>query len=292
MTLALIVFSALTTRASGKARWIRSARLSSLQTVSVGGIPWLKSSGFATSIRTFPARFSAPAASSASSDTDPAGRVDHHLAEPGRIGERALARPLAGLRGPRHRLLVPGAPRTHLHLMPQLDQLPADRLPDHSRSQHPELHRARPYNRPTSGSPANAPAAAITRSTAIRGNRVAVPFAFGTHPRAAKPRPSHRCPGPVANRRQAPPALAMWPPRCACRSFATVRGTPRSEPPRPGAGLIGGEGSIGGAKAPRAVPRPSWSRGRRRGWRGPSRGRCRMTCSRRTGRPGRRRPRC
>ena len=37
--LALTVFSAFTTRASGKARWICSPRLSSLQTPSVGGIP-------------------------------------------------------------------------------------------------------------------------------------------------------------------------------------------------------------------------------------------------------------
>ena len=42
----------------------------------------------------------------------------------------------------------------------------------------------------------------------------------------------------------------------------------------------------------RAGPRPSWSRGRRPGWRGPSRGRCRRPCSRRRGPPGRRRPRC
>ncbi len=72
ITVALIVFSAFTTWASGNARWIRSPRLSSLHTDSVGGMPWLKSSALATSIRTFPARFSAPAASSASSDAPPA----------------------------------------------------------------------------------------------------------------------------------------------------------------------------------------------------------------------------
>ena len=66
------MFSAFTTRASGNARWIRSPRLSSLHTDSVGGIPWLKSSALATSISTLPARFSAPAASSASSDAPPA----------------------------------------------------------------------------------------------------------------------------------------------------------------------------------------------------------------------------
>ena len=42
----------------------------------------------------------------------------------------------------------------------------------------------------------------------------------------------------------------------------------------------------------RAGPRPSSSRGRRPGWRGPSRARCPRPCSRRTGPPGRRRPRC
>ena len=49
---------------------------------------------------------------------------------------------------------------------------------------------------------------------------------------------------------------------------------------------------IRGSRRVRAGPRPSWSRGRRRGWRGPSRGRCRRPCSRRRGPPGRRRPRC
>ena len=72
ITEALIVFSAFTTRASGNAAWIRSARLSSLHTDSVGGIPPLKSSAFATSTSTFPDRFCPPAASSAFSDASPA----------------------------------------------------------------------------------------------------------------------------------------------------------------------------------------------------------------------------
>ncbi len=68
----LIVFSAFTTRDSGKARWICSARLSVLQTKSVGGIPCEKSSGFETSTSVLPARFSAPAMPSASMDAVPA----------------------------------------------------------------------------------------------------------------------------------------------------------------------------------------------------------------------------
>ena len=39
MTMAFTVFSAFTTRASGRARWICSARLSMFETESVGGIP-------------------------------------------------------------------------------------------------------------------------------------------------------------------------------------------------------------------------------------------------------------
>ncbi len=72
MTAALTVFSAFTTRACGKAAWIRSPRLSSLQTERVGGIPCEKSSGLATSISVLPARFSAPAAARASSEAPPA----------------------------------------------------------------------------------------------------------------------------------------------------------------------------------------------------------------------------
>ena len=64
------MFSVFTTRASGYARWICSPRLSVLQTVSVSR-PVSKVSGLATSISTLPARFSAPAAASASSDTAP-----------------------------------------------------------------------------------------------------------------------------------------------------------------------------------------------------------------------------
>src|SRR5215210_3383390 len=72
MTSALTVFSALTTRTFGNARWICSARLSSLQTERVGGRPSEKSSGLATSMRTLPDRCSAPADSSAASEAVPA----------------------------------------------------------------------------------------------------------------------------------------------------------------------------------------------------------------------------
>ena len=49
MTVQFIVLSALTTRHSGKTRWICSPSESVLQTDSVGGMPCEKSSGFATS---------------------------------------------------------------------------------------------------------------------------------------------------------------------------------------------------------------------------------------------------
>ena len=72
MTAAVTVLSALTTRTSGSARWICSPSESSLQTVSVGGMPREKSSGLATSTSTLPASCSVPASSSAFSDADPA----------------------------------------------------------------------------------------------------------------------------------------------------------------------------------------------------------------------------
>ena len=72
ITRAVTVFSVLTTRTSGSARWICSASESSLQTVSVGGIPCEVSSGLATSMSTLPASCSAPAMCSASSDAAPA----------------------------------------------------------------------------------------------------------------------------------------------------------------------------------------------------------------------------
>jgi hypothetical protein len=68
----VIVLSALTTRASGSSRWICSARLSVLQTVSVGAPSAENSSGFDTSISTLPARSSGRAARRASSDAAPA----------------------------------------------------------------------------------------------------------------------------------------------------------------------------------------------------------------------------
>ena len=71
MTSALTVLSDFTTRASGNRRWICSARLSVLQTLRLGGMPWEKSKGLDTSITTLPARLSAPAASRAGSDPSP-----------------------------------------------------------------------------------------------------------------------------------------------------------------------------------------------------------------------------
>src|SRR5207249_9925703 len=71
ITLAVIVFDALATFVSGRAAWMRSARESSFETKSVGGIPLEKSSGFATSTRTLPRRFCAPADLRASSDPAP-----------------------------------------------------------------------------------------------------------------------------------------------------------------------------------------------------------------------------
>ena len=65
------MFSALTTRVSGNARWICSARLSSPPTEQRGGKPPEKSSGLATSTRTLPASASAPAARRASSEWTP-----------------------------------------------------------------------------------------------------------------------------------------------------------------------------------------------------------------------------
>jgi hypothetical protein len=67
-----MVLSDLTTRASGKARWICSPRLSVLETANDGRPPPEKSSGFDTSTSSLPARFSAPAAPSASNECMPA----------------------------------------------------------------------------------------------------------------------------------------------------------------------------------------------------------------------------
>lgn len=65
MTSQNTVLSVLTTLAPGNSRWICSPRLSVLATVSIGGMPWLMSSGRATSMSTLPARFSAPTPCSA-----------------------------------------------------------------------------------------------------------------------------------------------------------------------------------------------------------------------------------
>jgi hypothetical protein len=64
------VFSALTTRADGNARWIRSPRLS-VVSVNNAGPPPEKSSGLAASTSSLPPRFASPAAASASSDAPP-----------------------------------------------------------------------------------------------------------------------------------------------------------------------------------------------------------------------------
>jgi len=71
ITSALIVLSVFTTRASGNARWMRSPRLSVLELRMAGGNPAEKSSALEISTSTLPARFAAPAASSASSEPMP-----------------------------------------------------------------------------------------------------------------------------------------------------------------------------------------------------------------------------
>jgi MFS family permease len=68
------------------------------------------------------------------------GGVDHGLAELRRVRERPLARQLAGGLDERHRLLVARLARAHPHLVPQLDQLPRQRLPDHPRPEHAVPH--------------------------------------------------------------------------------------------------------------------------------------------------------
>ena len=65
------VFKALTTITSVNWRWITSPSESVLQMLSEGGIPFEKSSGFATSTRIFPCKFSRPANCNASSETWP-----------------------------------------------------------------------------------------------------------------------------------------------------------------------------------------------------------------------------
>jgi hypothetical protein len=84
MTWAFIVLSDFTTRSSGKACWICSARESVLATVSDGGNPREKSRGFARSIRILPLRFSFPASLSACSEPVPAVQLK-------RIGPNAAA---------------------------------------------------------------------------------------------------------------------------------------------------------------------------------------------------------
>jgi hypothetical protein len=66
-----MVFRVLTTRVSGKARWICSPSESVSLTNKVGGRPAEKSSGFAMSSSTLPARWSAPARPRTSRDTAP-----------------------------------------------------------------------------------------------------------------------------------------------------------------------------------------------------------------------------
>src|SRR6266511_3709122 len=72
MTMLVIVFKVLTTLALGKARWICSPSESVLHTISDGGIPFEKSSGFEMSIRTLPAMFLSPATLSTLREAAPA----------------------------------------------------------------------------------------------------------------------------------------------------------------------------------------------------------------------------
>ena len=144
ITLALIVFSALTTRASRKRplnplaeavvvadRQRRRHALAEVERVrrrrsgpsAPGSPPRQPRAPPATPRR--PSRLTTTSPNSAAS------------------GERALARPFAGLRSPGHRLLVARAPRAHPHLVPQLHELARDPLPDHPGSQHTEPHPLR-----------------------------------------------------------------------------------------------------------------------------------------------------
>jgi hypothetical protein len=72
ITSQFIVLSDFTTRASGNARWICSARLSVLETSRLGGVPCGKSSAFETSTRVLPARSSSGTEPSASIEAAPA----------------------------------------------------------------------------------------------------------------------------------------------------------------------------------------------------------------------------
>jgi hypothetical protein len=72
MSRAFIVFRALTTRAAGKARWIRSPSESVLATSSDGGMPREKSRALEVSTRTLPSRLASPASRRASSEAAPA----------------------------------------------------------------------------------------------------------------------------------------------------------------------------------------------------------------------------
>src|SRR5690606_4635992 len=112
ITPAFTVFSVLTTRVSGNARWICSASESVLHTVRHGGMPCEKSSGYAMSIRNLRARFSRPACSSASSEPLPV--VQLNTVSPNAAASRcvpcdalgpiscahAMARSLSGVREP------------------------------------------------------------------------------------------------------------------------------------------------------------------------------------------------
>ena len=88
-----IVFSALTTWVSGKAAWICSPRLSSLQTESVGGNPPEKSSGLATSTSTLPAQVRRARGLERRQRGVAGGAVEEQLAEAGGVGEGAARSP-------------------------------------------------------------------------------------------------------------------------------------------------------------------------------------------------------
>ena len=155
MTAAVIVFSDLTTRASGKARWICSARESVSLTNRVGGKPWEKSSGLETSSSTLPARWAAPACARASREAPPpvalttssacsvgvgeGGQPDGGMVGvPGGEGRVAHA---VGL-GARERGLRIARPDRHL--VAEVGELGGDGPADRSGTEDGDLHGALP----------------------------------------------------------------------------------------------------------------------------------------------------
>ena len=145
---AFIVFSAFTTRASGKrpldllaeAVVVADRQRRRHAVTEVERVARCRSGPC-------PARFSAPGRLERLERRSPGGRVDDHLAEAGRIRERPLARPLARLGSPGDRLLVARPPASPSSPRARAPRACRDRPPDHPRSQHPESHRPAPYPR-------------------------------------------------------------------------------------------------------------------------------------------------